>query len=104
MEIIGHRARPQHRDGTRQARGRTQHPCARIARRMRVEMHDLAARVHAGVGAARAGDFDQVIGHERQCGFDFRLHAWPMRQPLPTEEIGAVVFDTERNAHGANRP
>jgi len=50
MEIGGHRHAPAHTDRRRQPRGGAQHPAARRARHITVEMHDLAFAVHAGIG------------------------------------------------------
>ncbi|KAG1241069.1 hypothetical protein G6F68_017049 [Rhizopus microsporus] len=49
-EIIGHRHAPAHRDRARQAGGGAEHPGARIAHHLGVEMHDLALAVHPSIG------------------------------------------------------
>ena len=98
MEFIAGIARPAHGNGARQARIRTEHPTALAALRVGIEVDDLAARMHAGVGATRAGDFDRGVGDEAQRRLDRRLNRVPMGQALPAEKIGAVVFDAERDA------
>jgi hypothetical protein len=62
-------------------------------------MRDLAASVHAGIGAAGATDFDRMRGYFRQRLLDARLHAGTGFQPLPAGKIRAVVFDTQGDAH-----
>ena len=103
MEIIGDRQRPAHAHLRRQAAGDAEHPAARVAHGMAVEMHDLAGRMHAGIGAAGADRFDRMAGDERQRllerGLDrllaFALGLAVLAQPLPATEAAAVVFDTE---------
>ena len=108
MEIVRHRHAPAHADRRRQARGRAEHPAARIARRCAVEMHHLARRMHAGIGASGADGSTRCAGDERQGLLQRRLHGrfippasrlTGLVQPLPAGEIAAVVFDAQRVAH-----
>src|SRR5699024_4341030 len=46
-----------------------------------------------------AGHFHAFVGHERQGLFQGRLHAGAVAEALPAEEVGAVVLDTEGEAH-----
>ena len=98
MEIVGDRLRPEHGDARRQVGTRAERPAARAALGVGIKMHDLAGRVHPGVGAPGAGDFDRLVGDLRQRSLDRGLRARTMAQPLPTVEIGAVVFDAECDA------
>src|SRR5574337_1073944 len=89
----------QHRHAGRQVGAGTQHPATHLAYRRAVEMHDLAAPVHTGIGAPGTGDFHRVRGHQRQRLLHRRLHARPFGQALPTGKIGAVIFDAEGDTH-----
>jgi hypothetical protein len=61
-------------------------------------MHHLRARMHAAVGAARAGDAHRCIGNARQRRFERVLHGAAARLRLPAEEAAAVVFDAQRDS------
>ena len=99
IERIAHRHTPAHAHGGRQARGRAQHPGARIALRVAVEIHDLAFGMHTGIGTPRARHHHRMAGDPRQGVFKRYLQRpWPTLstvrcEPLPTFEIAAVVFD-----------
>ena len=99
MKCSGNDVRPAHRDSRRQIGIGAENPAAFRTFRRGIEMDDLTPRMNAGIGAACAGDLDRFVGDERQRGFD-RLHRRCVAQPLPAAEIGAVVFDAERDAHG----
>jgi hypothetical protein len=77
----------------------TEYPGAFAALRMRVEMGDLAQRVHARVGAAATADANFVIGDFRQCVFDAALHGRFLTLQLPAEENAPVVFESQRKPH-----
>src|SRR3546814_8695741 len=53
-----HRQAPAHADRGRQTRSRAQAPATWRARRIAVEMHDLALGVHPGIGASSARHLD----------------------------------------------
>ena len=67
MEIVGDRHAPAHRrrvGGRREVAPSIQPRGSR--RGVAVEVHDLAGRMHAGIGAAGADDVDRCIGDEGQ--------------------------------------
>src|SRR3546814_9947257 len=79
-----------------------------------LSLHDvlpiyLAARVHAGVGAAGADRVHRRIGDRGQRFFQHLLHGRHrpgarLAQPLPAEQAGAVVLDAECVTHRNRRP
>jgi hypothetical protein len=99
VKVFGDDTRPAHGDGRRKVAVRPKRPGALAAQCTAVEVHDLAARMHTGVGASRADDLDRMRRDRRNRALDGALHARSMREPLPAEEIGAVVFDAEGDAH-----
>ena len=63
-------------------------------------MHDLAGRMHAGIGAPGADGVDARVRDERQRRLERLLHRvvadFPgLGEALPAEEVAAVVFDAE---------
>ncbi len=69
-----------------------------------VGMRHLAQRVHAGIGAARAGH-RRRLAEPRQRRLERRLHRRPGRLPLPADERPAMVFERQLEArHGACLP
>lgn len=65
-----------------------------------VEVGVERAGVHAGVGAAAAGDRHALlVQQQRQAGFQRLLHGRVVRLDLPAEERGAVVCQMEEVAH-----
>ena len=99
MEVILHAYRPAHSHRGWQARIRPKHPATFAAQRLAVEMHDLAERMHAGIGASGTGHGDCMIGNKTKRLLDRALHGRTMREALPAEKVGAVVFNAERDAH-----
>ncbi len=61
----------------------------------RVEMCDLLQRVHAGVGASGAMHDHGFAGNEAGGVREHALDAAPVRLDLPTDEIGAVVLESQ---------
>jgi len=53
---------------------------------------DLPGRMHAGVGAARAGDFDGLVSDLGDGFLDALLHADAGTLALPAVVRGAVVL------------
>jgi hypothetical protein len=105
IEVVGHRHAPPHRHGRRQVGGGAEDPAARVAGGLGIEMHHLAARVHAGIGAAGADGVDGRRGHLRQRHLQRGLEAAVSlqragrAQPLPAGKAAAVVFDPECQPH-----
>ena len=99
MEVVLHAYRPAHGHRRWQARIGSKHPATFAAQRLAVEMHDLAERMHAGIGAPGTGYGDRMIGDKTQRLLDHALHGRTVRQALPAEKVGAVVFNAERDAH-----
>src|SRR2546422_11027636 len=52
----------------------------------------LAERVHARVGASRAGRGSAATHEALQYGLEFRLHGAPVPLPLPAREFRPVVL------------
>jgi hypothetical protein len=71
---------------------------AKTARRkllLDVDMSDLAARMHAGIGAAGAMHPQIRAGHRLHRRFQCALHRRQRVLHLPAEERRAVIFDGE---------
>src|SRR5579864_8903773 len=58
---------------------------------LEVEMGDLTERMHARVGAARAGDRHALAGHLENRLFDCGLHGGTILLSLPAHEGPAVI-------------
>ena len=67
----------------------------------KIDVGDLAERVHTGIGAAGAANVDAGSG-ELFDGVDQpALHGWPVRLDLPAEKRRSVVFECQAIAgHG----
>ena len=106
VELHWHRHAPAHAHRRRQPPAGAQSPGARISLGGAVEVHDLALRMHAGIGAAGAGDGDGLVGHRGQGAFERCLHGRrPGRpEPLPALESAAVVLDAQRVTHRRTGP
>ena len=99
MEFVGHRPRPEHRDGRRKIRIDAAHPRGVRARCRDFEMDDLHRRVHAGVGAARRNRADGGVRDHGKRALEGVLHAAAVRLRLPAGEGRAAVFESEGDAH-----
>ena len=64
-----------------------------------VKMRHLPQRMHAGIGAARAGDGDALAGQFFDRSFQRTLHGGGIILPLPAHERAAVIFDGQAIAH-----
>ena len=62
---------------------------------LQIEMRHLAQRMHAGIGAARAGDGDALAGEFQDRLFQRALHRRPIVLPLPADKRRAVIFEGE---------
>jgi peptide/nickel transport system substrate-binding protein len=77
---------------------------ARFQPGMRLEMRDLAQRMHAGVGAARAVNDDFLLRDFARDIVERGLHSRQSRLKLPAVEGRAVVSDSQLDGpHGAQR-
>ncbi len=74
------------------------HPRIAVAHRFRIEVHDLRARMHARVRAARCRDFDGLVGETRERGLQVVLDSAASRLGLPAAEGRAVVLEAEGDA------
>ena len=99
VEIIWHRLQPERADAVGKPGVGAEHPGAGIARGIGVEMHELAAGRHAGIGAPGADHFDRGIGHERHGLFDRSLNRVTGIVFLPAHERAAVVLQGHRVTH-----
>ena len=68
-------------------------PCA-----FKVDMRDLAQRMHAGVGAPRAVGDRALGGHREQRVLERLLDRKAVLLPLPADEWRAVIFEDEPEA------
>ena len=68
-----------------------------------VEMHYLAARMYAGIRAARTDDFDGFVGYDRQRLLEALLYTQAGLLALPAVIARPVVFDAERDANVRDR-
>ncbi len=93
MELARHFGDPVQAHRVRQPGIGAQQPVAGLPPRRRVEMDDLVGGVHAGVGAAGAGQGDGAIGHRRQHPLDSGLDTAAMSLALPAMKTAAVIFD-----------
>ncbi len=60
-----------------------------------IEMRHLSERMHARIGAPRAGDGDAFAGEPENCLLQRALHRCAIVLPLPPDEWPAVIFDGE---------
>ena len=99
MEVRRHRPRPDHADVVGQIEIGAQGPGALVTYGAGIEMHDLPAAVHAGIGAPGADDADRLVGHLRQRLLQGLLDAGHAAGlALPAAIARAFVFHTQGNA------
>src|SRR5512146_717691 len=91
--------RPQHRDVFRQQRVRATHPGSEWPLDVRIEMHHLFQRMHAGIGAPRGQDSNAAARNTAQRRLQGILHVRHIRLALPPVVAATIVFHTERNPH-----
>ena len=74
-------------------------------RRVCVEVSDLSAGVHAGVGAPRHGEAHRFAGAQQggQGGRELPLDGAQTRLSRPAGEVGAVVAEVEADPQGRGR-
>ena len=99
MELVADARHPGHGDVIGQIGVRTEQPAAVGAIAAGIEMHHLSRRMHAGVGPARADDFNGFVGDFAECGFEAFLHAVAGALTLPAVIRSAVVLETEGDPH-----
>ncbi len=76
-------------------------PVAQLVARpfaLKIEMRDLAERVHAGVGAPGAAERRRFAGQTVERLLDRLLHRAPVRLALPADERSAVILDGQLEA------
>src|SRR6185369_4320592 len=95
VESLRNLARPERADLRRQVGRRAQNPGTLGARGLRIEVDDLHAGVHAGIGPTGRRDFDWVIRDAGERPFDDRLDPHSVRLRLPVAEGRAVVLQAE---------
>ena len=100
MEIVVDRAHRAQRDVCGEMAVAAQQPGVVVTLGRGIEMDDLAGRMHARIGASRAGHLDRVVGNPRERLFDRALHGALPRLALPAGEAATVVLDPEGDAHG----
>jgi hypothetical protein len=99
VKIVIDMARPHHADIVWQIAIGTEQPATVVARARCIEMNDLPAGMNASVSAASTRHLDCVIGNPPEGFFDTLLHTEAGLLPLPAIVRGAVVLNTERDAH-----
>ena len=84
-------------DADRRGQPRVQRPLQAVARDRMAQpaRHDLAERVHAGVGAACCLRHRGFPGEGSNGLFERLLHRHAIRLPLPAAEGRSVIFDSE---------
>ena len=68
---------------------------------LKVDMRDLAQRMHAGVGAPRAMGGRALAGHGEEGALQRLLDRKAVLLPLPADERRAVIFEGELEARHA---
>ena len=99
MKRVVHALCPRHADIIGEVAVGAEKPGAIAALALRVEMHDLAAGVHAGIGATGTDDVDAFIGDPCQRLLQTLLHPESGLLALPAIETRTVVFDAECDAN-----
>jgi len=93
MKLIIDGARPGYVNVVRKTAVSAKQPATFAAFAESIEVDNLARRVHTGVSAARANDFDRLIRDQRERFLEALLHADAGLLTLPAVVPGAVVFD-----------
>src|SRR5580658_5411717 len=75
MKVVRYHTHPAHADIAGQFAVGTQEPCGRTANGAGVEVRDLFARVHSGVGAPGTDDFDTFVRNTAYRALERRLDA-----------------------------
>jgi len=99
MKIFGDRQRPAYADVIGKTAVGAQHPATPAAFASRIEMNDLARRVHAGIRAARTNDVNGFIGNQRKRFLEALLNANTGLLALPASVRSPVILDAERDAN-----
>ncbi len=103
MKLDAHGHHPQHGDTVGKQRVGPADPGILVALALRVEMHRLSARVHAGIGTPGAHDTNRAIRDLRQGPLDEALHRRRVALSLPTAEPRSVVLEAGGESQGAAR-
>ena len=98
IEVPRHFVNPAERDVWRQVRVDPEQPLPVGAPRSRVEVRDLLIRMHPGVGAARPVHYELLVGYRTHRSSEHALDAAPFALDLPTDEVGAVVLQSDRDS------
>lgn len=77
-------------------------PGLQRTRSLRVEMHDLRNRMHAGVGPSRADRVDRLLRDRAQRLLEFVLQSQTIGLRLPADALAAVVVQSKREARHLN--
>ena len=93
MELLVHTASPAYGNTLRQERIEPPDPIPFGPLKLSIEMHHLAAGMHAGIRASAAGERDRVVGDARHRLGEFTLDGVQPGLLLPAAEVRAVVLD-----------
>lgn len=93
MEVGRHLTNPLEGCVRRQVAVHSQQPGPQGPARRRIEVDDLAARMHPRIGAAGGGGGDRLVGDDANGSIEDVLDAPGVTLGLPAEEAGAVVLE-----------
>ena len=65
-------------------------------RRAAVEMHDLAVRMHPGIGPSAGDDTDPLTEKDPERPFNLSLNRSSVVLNLPAVEVRSVILDVQR--------
>lgn len=99
MKIVADMMRPHHADVVGEIAVETELPATIVAFIASIKMHNLAARMHARIGAAGANDFNGFVGDLGQSLFEPLLYAEARLLALPAVVRSPVVLNAECDAN-----
>jgi hypothetical protein len=99
VKIVRDRAHPKHGNPGRQVGVGTEHPGALGPVSLGVEMHDLTARMNAGVSPTGTVNLQRMIGDSGQRILQTGLDCRRLALALPAEKPAAVILDPGSQPH-----
>ncbi len=99
MKIIADMKSPVHTDVVGKIAVDAKLPATIIARTVGIEMHDLAAGMHARIGATSANYFNSFVGDLGESFFEALLNAETCLLALPAIVRSPVVLNAECDAN-----